>query len=245
MPNRHQGDILRTTFLHAQRQVIIRITFAQLDRKGSAIGIAIDLRTDTGQVRRVMVQAGDRPRPGRGEARPSCSGSLAIECRAPSAITSTTPPTPRPWPSRATALDNPGTVRDKFYVLSTASDAGVPFGDNTLTPGMSPPRYTAPVPRADVTRCLLTRALSSRPANMHDGPSRSLTECDQAHRNRPHAPRSAGDAPRCEPAEHHRLVGRVAVGRDPCIPRHDVAIRPFWADAAATMTPWPLAASCR
>ena len=57
-PDHHRGDILRTVIAHNANQVVLRLTFAQLDRHTSRFVIASRLRTNTGQVRWVRMQAG-------------------------------------------------------------------------------------------------------------------------------------------------------------------------------------------
>lgn len=56
-PNHAQGDILRTTFTHAQRAVVIRTKFAELNREGQDILFFARLRTNTGLVRDIAVEA--------------------------------------------------------------------------------------------------------------------------------------------------------------------------------------------
>jgi hypothetical protein len=58
VPEREQGDILRTVFDHGNRRVVIRTKFAKLDREGQMSIMAIKLRTNTGMVRRVALLAG-------------------------------------------------------------------------------------------------------------------------------------------------------------------------------------------
>jgi hypothetical protein len=58
VPEREQGDILRTTITHAQRQLEIRTRFAELARKGRSIQLSAKLRTDTGAIRYLRVWTG-------------------------------------------------------------------------------------------------------------------------------------------------------------------------------------------
>lgn len=58
VPEREQGDILRTTITHAQRQLEIRTRFAELARKGRTIELFAWLRTDTGLLRKLSLRAG-------------------------------------------------------------------------------------------------------------------------------------------------------------------------------------------
>ena len=58
VPQRRQNDILRTVFAHHDRSVIVRTKFAELDRVGQMWLMAIKLRTNTGQVRRIALWAG-------------------------------------------------------------------------------------------------------------------------------------------------------------------------------------------
>lgn len=58
VPERRQGDIIRTVFAHNNQQVVIRTKFAQLDRAGQLSIMAIKLRTNTGMVRWISLFAG-------------------------------------------------------------------------------------------------------------------------------------------------------------------------------------------
>jgi hypothetical protein len=51
VPQREQGDILRTVFTHAERQLVIRTRFAELAREGKVVELLATLRTDTGAIR--------------------------------------------------------------------------------------------------------------------------------------------------------------------------------------------------
>jgi hypothetical protein len=55
---RRHGDIVRTAFLHQQRQVVIRTRFAELGRHAGRYVVAIRLRTDAHLVRWVRLHAG-------------------------------------------------------------------------------------------------------------------------------------------------------------------------------------------
>jgi hypothetical protein len=57
-PQRKQGDIVRTVFRHTNRAVVIRSTFAELNRVGFMSLMAVRLRTSTGQVHVVGLWAG-------------------------------------------------------------------------------------------------------------------------------------------------------------------------------------------
>ena len=58
VPDRQQGDIIRTVFAHHDRKVVVRTTFVQLDRVGQMWVMPIKLRTSTGMVRRISLIAG-------------------------------------------------------------------------------------------------------------------------------------------------------------------------------------------
>jgi len=58
VPQREQGDILRTVFRHAERQLVIRTRFAELAREGKVVELLATLRTDTGVIRWLTVRAG-------------------------------------------------------------------------------------------------------------------------------------------------------------------------------------------
>lgn len=58
VPDHRRGDILRVTVQHNAGQVVIRTTFAQLDRKGPRFVVAARLRTNTGLVRWARLLAG-------------------------------------------------------------------------------------------------------------------------------------------------------------------------------------------
>jgi hypothetical protein len=55
---RRHGDIVRTTFRHRQRQVVIRTRFADLGRRGGRYGVVVRLRTDEHLARWVRLSAG-------------------------------------------------------------------------------------------------------------------------------------------------------------------------------------------
>jgi hypothetical protein len=58
VPQREQGDIVRTVFRHTNRAVVIRSNFAELDRVGFLSLMAIKLRTSTGRVHFLALWAG-------------------------------------------------------------------------------------------------------------------------------------------------------------------------------------------
>lgn len=58
VPQRQQGDIVRTVFAHHDDSVVIRTAFAQLNRFGQLSILAIKLRTNTNVVRRIVLLAG-------------------------------------------------------------------------------------------------------------------------------------------------------------------------------------------
>jgi hypothetical protein len=67
-PQRRHGDIVRTTFQHHQRQVVIRTRFAELGRQGGRYVVALRLRTDEHLVRWVRLSAGAGENTWRGRA---------------------------------------------------------------------------------------------------------------------------------------------------------------------------------
>jgi hypothetical protein len=58
VPQREQGDIVRTIFRHTDRAVVIRSTFAELDRVGFLSLMVVKLRTNTGAVHWMALWAG-------------------------------------------------------------------------------------------------------------------------------------------------------------------------------------------
>jgi hypothetical protein len=57
-PERRHGDIVRTTFQHRQRRVVIRTRFAELGRQSGRYVVAVRLRTEQHLVRWVRLSAG-------------------------------------------------------------------------------------------------------------------------------------------------------------------------------------------
>jgi len=142
-PDRDQGDILRTTFTHAQHQVIVRTAFAELNREGRRILVYTRLRTDTGQVRELQLIANPNRWRGRTlfttpRGRAECPGrvSHSIDYAANVAVIRV----PR------TCLDNPRAVQARFGVATWNTPRRI-FTDNPINHGNTQtlPPYTAPV----------------------------------------------------------------------------------------------------
>jgi hypothetical protein len=145
MPNREQGDILRTTFTHTQRAVVVRTKFAELNRKGRRIFVFTRLRTNTGLVRDVSLDAGPRPRTNRWRGTTTldrrddtvvdCATAHRIDYAANLAVLRI----PR------TCLANPRTVQARFGVATTTAQHT--FADNPINHGPTDnlPPYTSPV----------------------------------------------------------------------------------------------------
>jgi hypothetical protein len=146
-PNRDQGDILRTTFTHAQRAVVVRTRFAELNREGQHIIAVTRLRTNTGLVRDVELHSSRRPGTNRWRGktilrRPDdkiepCPIAHRIDYAANLAVVRV----PR------TCLNNPRTVQAKFVAGTIAALRA--FVDNPFNHGPSEriPHFTAPVRR--------------------------------------------------------------------------------------------------
>jgi hypothetical protein len=142
-PNREQGDILRTTFTHAQRAVVIRTRFAELNREGQSVYVYTRIRTNTGLVRGVALEAGPRQQTNRWRGRifldqaVDCQIAHRIDYAANLAVVRI----PR------TCLNNPRRVQARFGVATTT--ARHTFADNPINHGPTDtlPPYTALVRR--------------------------------------------------------------------------------------------------
>lgn len=141
IPNRDQGDILRTTLRHEQQQIVVRHKFAELKREGRRIVVFTRLRTNTGTVMTVRITA----------RRQNWEGRIAFErrdgeivpCRVAANIDYATNVAVVRVARRC--IDNPRTVQAKVGVATTAGQHT--FADNPINhgPTQNLPRYTAPV----------------------------------------------------------------------------------------------------
>jgi hypothetical protein len=144
-PARAQADILRTTLTHAQRAVVVRTTFAELDREGQRIFVFIRLRTDSGLVRDVSMEATPRPRTNRWR------GTTTLERRDDSVVDCATAHRLDYTANLAilriprTCLANPHTVQARFGVATLTAQHT--FADNPINHGSTDnlPPYTPPV----------------------------------------------------------------------------------------------------
>jgi hypothetical protein len=143
MPDRDQGDILRTTLQHGQQQVVVRHKFAELNREGRRIFIYTLLRTNTGQVSQVGLAA-TRRNGWSGRLEFDRRGGAAVECgglqhHIDYAENVAVIRVPRD------CIDNPRTVQAKIGVATVAGRQV--FADNPInhrdTENLPP--YTAPV----------------------------------------------------------------------------------------------------
>jgi len=141
VPDRDQGDILRTTFTHSQRQVVVRTAFADLRRQGRIL-VFTRLRTNTGQVRKLSVTATRNQ--WRGQAMLLTRRGAPVRCRISHTIDYAANVVVVRLPR--TCLDNPRTVEAKFGV-ATWNKAQRVFTDNPINHGSTDnlPPYTDPV----------------------------------------------------------------------------------------------------
>lgn len=143
VPGREQGDIMRTTFTHGQRQVIVRTTFAELERVGRRILIFTLLRTNTREVRELSLVATRRPATNRwrGKTLLATRSGRTIDCRIRHSIDYANNVAVVRVPR--TCLDDPRRVQAKFGVATFAG--GRAFTDNPMNhgPTVNLPPYTA------------------------------------------------------------------------------------------------------
>lgn len=139
VPDRDQGDILRTTLRHGVQQILVRTRFAELNREGRRIVVYTRLRTNTGLVRGLSLSAGPDRWSGRTNLEPGPIGDCKISHTLNYATNTAIVRLPR------TCLDNPRTVQARFGVATVA--AGQTFADNPVNgrDTESLPPYTAPV----------------------------------------------------------------------------------------------------
>jgi hypothetical protein len=143
VPDRDQGDILRTTFTHGQHQVVVRTAFAQLNRDGRIL-VFTRLRTNTGDVLELSLTA--TPDRWRGRTLLSTPRGADVECRRPVSHSIDYASNVAVVRLPGTCLDNPRTVQAKFGV-ATWNTARRVFVDNPINHGPTEnlPPYTAPV----------------------------------------------------------------------------------------------------
>lgn len=141
VPDRDQGDILRTTLQHRRQQIVVRTRFAELNREGRRIFIFTQLRTNTGKVSAVELTA--RPSRWAGRINFERRDGRAVECRITHDINYTTNVAVVRIPR--SCIDDPRTIQAKFGVATTA--AGQLFADNPMNHRDTEdlPPYTAPV----------------------------------------------------------------------------------------------------
>jgi hypothetical protein len=147
VPNHDQGDILRMTFTHSQRQVVVRSTFAELKREGRQLFVFAQLRTNTGQVRELSLTATPRQATNRwrGTVELTTPRGTVVDCAISHRIDYAT--NVAVVRLARTCLNNPRTVQAKFGVATFAARRA--FADNPINHGPTNrlPRYTAPVRR--------------------------------------------------------------------------------------------------
>lgn len=143
VPDRTQGDILRTTFTHSQHQVVVRTAFAELKREGH-IMVFTRLRTNTGEVRELSLIA--TPNRWRGVTDLSTPRGVTVKCRRPISHTIDYAANVAVVRVPRVCLDNPRTVQAKFGV-ATWNKIRRAFVDNPINHGNTEhlPPYTAPV----------------------------------------------------------------------------------------------------
>ncbi len=143
VPDRTQGDILRTTFTHGQHQVVVRTAFADLKREGRIL-IFTRLRTNTGAVRELSLTASRNH--WRGQASLSTRRGAPVECTAKISHSFDYDTDVAVVRVPRICLDNPRTVQARFGVATWDAAQRV-FTDNPINHGATRnlPPYTAPV----------------------------------------------------------------------------------------------------
>lgn len=136
-PAREQADILRTTFTHGHHRVVMRIRFVELKREGQHIHIFTKLRTNTGEVRTLFVNAAHHNH-WRVVTRWETPAGRTVDCALSQTIDYATNVAVTRLPR--TCLDNPRTVQATFQVFT-----GTPrrrFSDNPFS--HRPPKRPLP-----------------------------------------------------------------------------------------------------
>ena len=144
VPDRQQADIVRFVLRHSQRAVVIRTTFAELNRQGTGTLAITQRRTNTGQVFGLGLDASPAKSTNRWRGKADLDrNGRPIDCAVTHSIdyaaNIATVRVPR------TCLNNPRTVQATMAVLAgTRSDI---FADNPITHGPTEDllRYTARV----------------------------------------------------------------------------------------------------
>ena len=143
VPDRDQGDILRTALSHAQHGVIVRTAFAELNREGHIL-VFTRLRTNTGDVFDLQLTA--TPNHRRGQTLLTTPRRDNVACRTPISHTIDYAANVAVVRVPRTCLGNPRTLQAKFGV-ATWNTARRVFTDNPINHGSTEnlPPYTAPV----------------------------------------------------------------------------------------------------
>lgn len=144
-PDREQGDILRMSFTHGQRHVVVRSTFAELNREGRQVLVFAQLRTNTGQVRGLSLAASPRQATNRwrGKTALETRRGRLVDCRMSHRIDYATNVAVVRVPRAC--LGNPRTVQAKLAVATFTARQF--FADNPINHGPTNnlPRYTSAV----------------------------------------------------------------------------------------------------
>jgi hypothetical protein len=142
VPDRDQGDILRTAFTHGQHRVVVRTAFSELNREGRIL-VFTRLRTNSGDVVELTLTAARHH--WRGRTSLSTPRGVPVEC--PGRVSHSIDYAANVAVVRVprACLGNPRTVQARFGVATWTGRRA--FVDNPVNHGPTNnlPPYTAPV----------------------------------------------------------------------------------------------------